>query len=166
MCHAALKYLKRGGIGRDPSESGLIINITATLHYTAQWYQIHVSAAKAAVDSLTRSLSLEWGTDYGIHVNGIAPGPIKDTPGMEKLAPEDAGMDQAKRETWGEKWDIALTAVFLASDAGRHINGTVLAVDNGAWLKKPAPVPRDVIRAVSRTVEMRSRNSAEARSKL
>lgn len=47
MCHAALKYLKKGGPGRDSSTGGgSIINISATLHYTASWYQIHVSAAK------------------------------------------------------------------------------------------------------------------------
>ena len=42
--------------------------------------QAHASAAKAAVDSLTRSLAVEWG-HYGIRVNGIAPGPIGGTPG-------------------------------------------------------------------------------------
>ena len=42
--------------------------------------QVHVSAAKAGVDSLTRSLALEWGGD-GIRVNGVAPGPIAGTAG-------------------------------------------------------------------------------------
>lgn len=46
MCHEALKYLKKGGPGKGPSMGGLIINISATLHYTASWYQLHVSAAK------------------------------------------------------------------------------------------------------------------------
>ena len=43
MCHEALKYLKKDGPGKA---GGLILNISATLHYTASWYQIHVSAAK------------------------------------------------------------------------------------------------------------------------
>lgn len=46
MCHEALKYLKKGAPGKDSSAGGTIINISATLHYTASWYQIHVSAAK------------------------------------------------------------------------------------------------------------------------
>lgn len=46
MCHAAVQYLKRGGKGKGPDECGVIISISATLQYTAQWYQIHVSAAK------------------------------------------------------------------------------------------------------------------------
>ncbi|KAL5650420.1 hypothetical protein ACJX0J_041229, partial [Zea mays] len=121
MCYEALKYLKKGGPGRGPSSGGLIINISATLQYTAAWYQIHVSAAKAGVDGITRSLALEWGTDYDIRVNGIAPGPIQDTPGMRKLAPEEMG-NKGKRETMplfklGEKWDIAMAALYLASDA-------------------------------------------------
>ncbi|KAL9858831.1 putative 2,4-dienoyl-CoA reductase (NADPH) [Arabidopsis thaliana] len=59
-----------------------IINRSATFHYTASRYQIHVSAAKVAVDATTRNLALEWGTDYDIRVNRIAPGPIGGTPGM------------------------------------------------------------------------------------
>ncbi|PIN12223.1 Reductase [Handroanthus impetiginosus] len=96
MCHEALKYLKKGGPGRSLSSSGgFILNISATLHYTATWYQIHVSAAKAAVDALTRNLALEWGTDYDIRVNGIAPGPIGDTQGLSKLLPEEIINDKA-----------------------------------------------------------------------
>lgn len=49
MCHEALKYLKKGGPGKDPFSGGIIINISATLHYTATWYQIHVSAAKVGL---------------------------------------------------------------------------------------------------------------------
>ncbi|KAI9110590.1 hypothetical protein K1719_018456 [Acacia pycnantha] len=63
MCHEALKYLKKGGLRRSSSGGGTILNISATLHYTASWYQVHVSAAKAAVDATTRNLALEWGTD-------------------------------------------------------------------------------------------------------
>lgn len=46
MCHEALKYLKKEGYGRNSSRGGSILNISATLHYTASWYQIHVIAAK------------------------------------------------------------------------------------------------------------------------
>ncbi|GAB4836750.1 hypothetical protein Ancab_001662 [Ancistrocladus abbreviatus] len=122
MCREALKYLKKGAPGRSSSSGGLILNISATLHYTASWYQIHVSAAKAAVDATTRNLALEWGTDYDIRVNGIAPGPIGDTPGMSKLAPKE--IESNARESMllfkvGEKWDIAMAALYLASDAAK-----------------------------------------------
>lgn len=50
MCHEALDYLKKGGKGRSSLNGGTILNISATLHYTAAWYQIHVSAAKVCDD--------------------------------------------------------------------------------------------------------------------
>jgi 2,4-dienoyl-CoA reductase [(3E)-enoyl-CoA-producing], peroxisomal len=58
------------------AKNACIINISATLHYGATWWQVHASAAKAAVDSITRTLALEWGS-AGIRVNAVAPGPIQ-----------------------------------------------------------------------------------------
>ncbi|GLT71641.1 hypothetical protein SLA2020_436430 [Shorea laevis] len=160
MCHEALKYLKKGAPRRGSTNGGLILNISATLHYTASWYQIHVSAAKAAVDATTRNLALEWGTDYDIRVNGIAPGPIGDTPGMSKLAPdeiESKARDYMPLYKLGEKWDIAMAALYLASDAGKYVNGTTLIVDGGLWLSRPRHLPKEVIKQLSRAVEKRSR---------
>lgn len=168
MCHQALKYLKAApeyGL----SSGGLILNISATLHYTASWYQIHVSAAKAAVDSITRSLALEWGTDYNIRVNGIAPGPIEGTPGLRKLAPEE--MKSKTKEYMplyraGERWDIAMAAVYLASDAGKYVNGSTMVVDGGLWLSRPRHIPKEDVKALSRAVEQKSRAVGVPSSKL
>ncbi|XP_059666716.1 peroxisomal 2,4-dienoyl-CoA reductase [(3E)-enoyl-CoA-producing]-like [Cornus florida] len=162
MCHEALNYLKKGGLGRSSSSGGTILNISATLHYTAAWYQIHVSAAKAAVDAITRNLALEWGTDYDIKVNGIAPGPIGDTAGMRKLGPEE--MDSKARDYMplyklGEKWDIAMAALYLASDAGKYINGTTMIVDGGLWLSRPRHLPKEAVKQLSRAVEKKSRDA-------
>lgn len=160
MCHEALKYLKKGGPGKTSSSGGLILNISATLHYTASWYQIHVSAAKAAIDALTRNLALEWGTDYDIRVNGIAPGPIADTTGLSKLLPDEInnrGREQVPLFKLGDKWDIAMAAVYIASDAGKYINGSILPVDGGLWLSQPRHLAKDAVRQVSRSVEKRSR---------
>ncbi|VFQ58749.1 unnamed protein product [Cuscuta campestris] len=181
MCHEAIKYLKRGGPGRGSSSNnassstsdssssssgGLILNISATLHYTATFYQIHVAAAKAAVDALTRNLALEWGTDYEVRVNGIAPGPIGDTAGMRKLVPQeittkDGGGGRMHRPLYrvGEKWDIAMAALYLASHAGKHVNGTTMIVDGGLWLSQPRHLPKDAVKQLSRTVEKRSRDA-------
>ncbi|MCA1608958.1 MAG: SDR family NAD(P)-dependent oxidoreductase [Acidobacteria bacterium] len=76
VCRAAFEELRKS--------RGQILNISATLHYLATPMQIHVSAAKAGVDAITRNLSVEWGR-YGIRVNGIAPGPVEDTEGMKRL---------------------------------------------------------------------------------
>lgn len=151
----------------------VIINISATLHYGATWYQVHASAAKAAVDSITRSLALEWG-EYGIRVNGVAPGPIRGTAGMSKLAPgEEGSMEDVVKSAvplgrMGEKSDIALACVFLASSAAGYVSGETLVVDGGAWLHRPQLVPRDMVSQLSRKVESSSRKvgTAAARSKL
>lgn len=45
MCHEALPFIKKDGAGRG-SSGGFILNLSATLHYTASWYQVHASAAK------------------------------------------------------------------------------------------------------------------------
>lgn len=90
-----------------------------------QWYHTidkpYCCVSQAAIDSLTRSLALEWGTDYGIRCNAIAPGPIAGTPGIDKLVPEETGITsgQSLLEKWGEKWDIAMAAIFLASKTGK-----------------------------------------------
>jgi peroxisomal 2,4-dienoyl-CoA reductase len=161
MCYEALKYLKKGAPGRDTASGGSILNISATLHYTASWYQLHVSAAKAAVDATTRNLALEWGTDYDIRVNGIAPGPIGDTPGMSKLVPDEINSKATELiplYKLGEKWDIAMAAIYLVSDAGKYVNGTIMVVDGGLWLSRPRHLQKEAVRQLSRAVEKRSRN--------
>ena len=128
VCRAAFEELKKS--------QGQILNISATLHYLATPMQIHVSAAKAGVDAITRNLSAEWGR-HGIRVNGIAPGPIEDTEGMKRLVP-DAVKEMIKKKIpigrFGKIADIENAALFLCSDAASYINGVTLVVDGGNWL--------------------------------
>ncbi|HTK26222.1 MAG TPA: SDR family oxidoreductase [Pyrinomonadaceae bacterium] len=128
VCRAAFDELKRS--------QGQILNISATLHYLATPMQIHVSAAKAGVDAITRNLSVEWGR-HGIRVNGIAPGPIGDTEGMKRLLPEPLKEKITKKiplVRFGRTADIENAALFLCSDAASYINGVTLVVDGGQWL--------------------------------
>jgi peroxisomal 2,4-dienoyl-CoA reductase len=128
VCRAAFAELKQHG--------GQILNISATLHYLGTPMQLHVSAAKAGVDALTRNLAVEWGR-HGIRVNAIAPGPIADTEGMKRLVPEPIKEKLRQRIPLGRFGlikDIENAAVFLCSDAGNFINGAVLVVDGGHWL--------------------------------
>ena len=128
VCRAAFETLKES--------KGQILNISATLHYLATPMQIHVSAAKAGVDAITRNLSVEWGR-HGIRVNGIAPGPIEDTEGMKRLLmPElkEKIMRKIPVGRFGRIEDIENAALFLASDAASYINGVTLIVDGGSWL--------------------------------
>lgn len=122
---------------------GHIVNISATLHYTATPMQIHASAAKAAVDALTRQMALEWGS-LGIRVNGIAPGPIADTEGMSRLAPGAEITERYERAIpigrFGTIDEIANVALFLVSDAASLVHGATIVADGGAWLANRALV--------------------------
>ncbi|HKP36946.1 MAG TPA: SDR family oxidoreductase [Pyrinomonadaceae bacterium] len=128
--------VSRAAFAELKKNRGQILNISATLHYLGTPMQLHVSAAKAGVDALTRNLAVEWGP-HGIRVNAIAPGPIGDTEGMKRLVPEPIKEKLRKRIPLGRFGlieDIENAAVFLCSDAASYINGAVLVVDGGHWL--------------------------------
>merc|ERR1712232_578491 len=98
------------------------------------------SAAKAGIDSLTRTLAAEWAAD-GIRVVSIAPGPISGTEGGPDgrvfgegaQATEDKTRQICPMGRYGTTDDIANTAVFLASPAGTFITGTNIVVDGLQW---------------------------------
>lgn len=142
MCKATFEELKK--------TKGTIINISATLHYTATHYQVHPSAAKAAVDSMTRSLGLEWGK-YGIRTVGIAPGPIADTEGMQRLSGgnTESAASLVPLRRMGKIRDIALAALYLSSPAGSFVNGHTMVVDGGAWLSSIPFVPEEVYQHIA-----------------
>jgi len=65
-------------------KSGVIINMSAYLHFNGSWGQLHSASAKAGVNAMTKVLACEWGP-YGVRVCGIMPGGIKDTEGFSRL---------------------------------------------------------------------------------
>jgi len=119
-----------------------IINISAPQAFVPMELQVHVCAAKAGVDMITRVLALEWGA-AGIRVNSIVPGPVAGTVGMERLAPtpelESACTDSVPLGRWGTTEDIANCAMFLSSPYADYINGAVIPVDGG-WSLGGAPI--------------------------
>jgi peroxisomal 2,4-dienoyl-CoA reductase len=128
--------VSRAAFAELKKNRGQILNISATLHYLGTPMQLHVSAAKAGVDALTKNLAVEWGR-YGIRVNAIAPGPIEDTEGMKRLVPEPVKQKlraQVPLGRFGFIKDIENAAVFLCSDAASYVNGAILVVDGGHWL--------------------------------
>ncbi|EEY64424.1 peroxisomal 2,4-dienoyl-CoA reductase, putative [Phytophthora infestans T30-4] len=162
MSRAAFEPLKRSGDGR-------IINITATLQLPATWYQVHASAAKAAVDSITRSLALEWG-QFGIRVTGVAPGPIADTTGTAKLggdvSPEERKKSMASTVPVGRvgaKTDIAAAVLYLVSPVGNFVSGGVLIVDGGHYLYKKPVMPREALESWSKKMEKKSRITVDSK---
>ncbi|WP_406695998.1 SDR family oxidoreductase [Singulisphaera sp. Ch08] len=115
---------------------GQILNISATLHYGGTPGQVHVAAAKAAVDALTRTLAVEWGPQR-IRVNAIAPGPISDTEGARRLFP-DAIAERLKGviplRRLGRIEDVVNLTLFLLSEAAANINGEIMVTDGGLCL--------------------------------
>jgi NAD(P)-dependent dehydrogenase (short-subunit alcohol dehydrogenase family) len=126
VLRGAFEFLARPGAS--------IINISAPQAFNAMVAQIHVCAAKAGVDMLTRVLAMEWGP-YGIRVNSIVPGPIDDTEGMRRLAPTPAAREAVIKHVpmgrMGEPRDIANAALLLASPLAAYISGAVVPVDGG-----------------------------------
>jgi peroxisomal 2,4-dienoyl-CoA reductase len=130
MCRASFEALKH--------TKGTIVNISATLHYGAVSFVGHAAAAKAAIDSLTRSLALEWG-EFGIRVNAVAPGWVEETEGFDRLIGDHAD-SFAQTIPIGRactKRDIALSVLYLVSSAAATVTGAVLVVDGGNWLWRP-----------------------------
>ena len=121
---------------RLKDHGGQILNISATLHYGGTPGQVHVAAAKAAVDAMTRTLAVEWGPQ-GVRVNAIAPGPIGDTEGARRLFPgelADRLRSMIPTRRLGSIDDIVNFALFVLSDAGSNLNGAVLVSDGGLCL--------------------------------
>lgn len=117
---------------RKPGAS--VINISAPQAFLPMKAQVHVCAAKAGVDMITRTLALEWGPS-GVRVNSIVPGGIEGTEGMARLAPDEQARARARASVplgrLGSPEDVGNACLFLGSELGSYVSGVVLAVDGG-----------------------------------
>ncbi|KAK4227446.1 sporulation protein SPS19 [Podospora fimiseda] len=123
----------------DGTTGGRILAVSAAFHYTGMPLQAHVSAAKAAVDALMASVSLEYGP-YGVTANCVVPGAIEGTEGMARLASSAVDKQTMGKGIpsgrMGSVRDIADATVYLFSDAGNYVNGTNLVVDGAGWRRQ------------------------------
>ena len=111
-----------------------LIFVSATLHYTGTLLQAHVGAAKAAVDALAVSCAIELGP-RGITSNAIAPGAVKGTEGIERLATKEYLQEQERTNPTGRiatVRDIADATVFLCGAAAGHINGATIVGESSS----------------------------------
>ncbi|KAJ5794622.1 hypothetical protein N7457_001221 [Penicillium paradoxum] len=142
---ATLPYLRESGKKHrmdsgslQPSPlgtGGRIIFVSATLHYRGMPFQSHVAVAKAGIDALSNSVAIEYGP-RGITSNIIAPGPIAQTEGLERLLPSDVMEAYTKSQPlgrFGHVRDIADATVYLFADTGSYVTGQTLVVDGANW---------------------------------
>ncbi|MBD8068610.1 2,4-dienoyl-CoA reductase [Bacillus sp. PS06] len=119
-------------------KSGSITNIVATYAWTAGVGVVHSASAKAGVLAMTKTLAVEWGSQYGIRVNAIAPGPIEDTGGVQKLLTDEEAvqrvLDGIPLKRFGRVDEVANLAAFLFSPEANFINGDCITIDGGQWL--------------------------------
>jgi NAD(P)-dependent dehydrogenase (short-subunit alcohol dehydrogenase family) len=121
------------------NQKGTFLNIVTTYAWTGSGYVVPSACAKAGVLALTRSLAVEWGK-YGIRSNAIAPGPFPTQGAWTRLFPGDLAkkIDPIQRIPLGrvgEYHELANLAAYLISDYSGYINGEVVTIDGGEWLK-------------------------------
>lgn len=129
-------------LGKDwiaNNHKGNILSIVTTYAWTGSGYVVPSACAKAGVLAMTRSLAVEW-AKYGIRSNAIAPGPFPTKGAWDRLLP--AGLkdefDPAKKVPVGRVGDhqeLANLAAYMVSDYSAYVNGEVITIDGGEWLK-------------------------------
>jgi len=115
-------------------KSGRIVSLASIAAYTPHtdlWYGV----TKAGVVSFTRSFASYLGP-HGIQVNAVAPGPI-DTPLLDKAQPErvEELMRRVYTRRKGRPDEVAEAIRWLALDAPAIINGAVIDVTDGSFLR-------------------------------
>lgn len=120
-------------------QPGVFLNIVTTYAWTGSGYVVPSACGKAGVLALTRSLAVEW-AKYNIRSNAIAPGPFPTEGAWSRLLPGDLAkkFDPAQRiplKRVGEHQELANLAAYLVSDFSSYINGEVITIDGGEWLR-------------------------------
>lgn len=120
------------------SHGGVVLDIVTTYSWTGSAFVVPSAAAKAGVLAVVRSLAVEWAR-YGIRHVAIAPGPFPTDATRKNLFPipevEAMLSDRVPLGRVGRMEEISNLAAFLVSDYASYINGEVVTIDGGEWLK-------------------------------
>ena len=127
---------------------GVFVNISSVNGSIANPSLVAYAASKAAINSLTRNIALDYGPD-GIRANVVAPGAIFSPTAAARLDEEEARSirDNYPIGRWGEPQDVANAALFLASDEASFVSGAILTVDGGLTIQSPEGAVRKSFRA-------------------
>ena len=124
--------------GRAQGHAANVLSIVTTYAWTGSAYVVPSAMAKAGVLAMTRSLAVEWGPK-GIRLNAIAPGPFPTKGAWDRLIPnkelEATWLERIPLGRVGEHRELADLAVYLISEGAGYINGEVVTIDGGEWLK-------------------------------
>ena len=120
-------------------QPGTFLNIVTTYAWTGSGYVVPSACSKAGVLALTRSLAVEW-AKYKIRSNAIAPGPFPTEGAWSRLLPGDLAKkfdpaDRVPLKRVGEHQELANLAAYLMSDYSAYVNGEVITIDGGEWLR-------------------------------
>jgi len=117
---------------------GNVLSMVTTYAWTGSGYVLPSAVAKAGVLAMTRSLAVEWG-GRGIRLNAIAPGPFPTQGAWERLVPlpklEKAFEGRVPMGRVGEHHELTNLAVYLLADGSGYVNGDVVTIDGGEWLR-------------------------------
>ena len=122
----------------ETGHAGNVLSIVATYAWTGSPYVVPSAMAKAGVLAMTQSLAVEWGS-RGIRCNAIAPGPFPTEGAWSRLVPDDQADAIWKKKIplgrVGEHGELANLVAYLLADQSGYINGDVITIDGGEWLK-------------------------------
>jgi NAD(P)-dependent dehydrogenase (short-subunit alcohol dehydrogenase family) len=134
--YASQVFAKRC-IEQGPADAGggySIINICSITSYLGLTEVTPYANSKGALLALTRQLAVEWPRLYAIRVNAIAPGFVPADQNRQILKSGDRGrriLENTPMQRFGAPEEIAGAAVYLASAAGRFVNGECIKIDGG-----------------------------------
>ena len=126
--HAIPEMLKRGG--------GAIVYTSSAASYAGEPERVSYAVSKSGINALMRHVASRWGKE-GIRANAIAPG-VVITEATATGIPEEMKqmvLAMSRSTRLGEPRDIAAMVAMLLSDDGEWINGQVIAVDGGVFLR-------------------------------